>query len=56
MVTIKKEFIYIPFLGLVWWLSSQIFLERFDRNKARQTLGEATRRVQQDKVQIWVRR
>jgi 1-acyl-sn-glycerol-3-phosphate acyltransferase len=54
VVTIKKSFLYIPFLGLIWWWSNQIFLERFDRDKARQAMSEATRRVQQDKVQIWM--
>jgi len=54
VVTIKKSFLYVPLLGLLLWWSGQIFMERTDRDKARQTISETTRKVQQDKVQIWM--
>jgi len=50
----KKELIYIPGFGQVYWLSGHVLIDRFAKNKAISTLEKVKEKLQKNKVSIWV--
>lgn len=50
----KKSLIWIPFFGLVYWASGNIFLDRNNRTKAHSTMEQLARRINQDDLSVWM--
>ena len=50
----KKSLIWIPFFGLVYWITGNILLDRENRSKAHSTMAELARRIQEDNVSVWM--
>ncbi|MGQ0286441.1 1-acylglycerol-3-phosphate O-acyltransferase [Pasteurellaceae bacterium 22721_9_1] len=50
----KKSLIWIPFFGLVYWATGNILLDRDNRNKAHNTMGELARRINEDDLSVWM--
>ncbi len=44
----KKEFVYVPFLGLAWWALGQAFVDRSNKKRAKRSLEKVTERVQRE--------
>jgi 1-acyl-sn-glycerol-3-phosphate acyltransferase len=44
----KKQIFWLPFFGLSYWLSGQLFIDRSNLNKAKQTLENAKKRLFKD--------
>lgn len=50
----KKSLIWIPFFGLVYWATGNIFINRENRNQAHSTMNEVARRINEDNLSIWM--
>ncbi|MCK3658426.1 acyl-phosphate glycerol 3-phosphate acyltransferase [Pasteurellaceae bacterium Pebbles2] len=50
----KKSLIWIPFFGLVYWATGNIFLDRDNRSKAHNTMGQLANRINQDNLSVWM--
>ena len=50
----KKSLIWIPFFGIVYWITGNILLDRDNRSKAHSTMTELARRINQDKLSVWM--
>ncbi len=50
----KKSLAWIPFFGLLYWASGNIFLDRNNRNKAHSTMNALSQRIHQDNLSIWM--
>jgi 1-acyl-sn-glycerol-3-phosphate acyltransferase len=44
----KKEFLWVPFLGLAWWALGQAFVDRSNKKRAKRSLEKVTERVQRE--------
>ncbi len=50
----KKSLIWIPFFGLVYWATGNILLDRDNKNKAHNTMGQVAQRINQDNLSVWM--
>lgn len=50
----KKSLIWIPFFGLLYWASGNIFLDRNNRTKAQGTMNALAKRINKEQLSIWV--
>ena len=48
----KKSLIWIPFFGILYWVTGNIFLDRENRSKAHSTMTELARRINEDIVPV----
>jgi 1-acyl-sn-glycerol-3-phosphate acyltransferase len=44
----KKEFLYVPFLGLAWWALGQAFVDRSNARRARASIHQVAERVRRE--------
>ena len=44
----KKSLIWIPFFGILYWVTGNIFLDRENRTKAHNTMSQLARRINED--------
>lgn len=50
----KKSLMWIPFFGLLYWASGNIFIDRGNRSKAQGTMNSVAERIQADNLSIWM--
>lgn len=50
----KKSLIWIPFFGLLYWATGNIFLDRDNRTKAHGTMAQLAARINQDNLSIFM--
>ena len=50
----KKSLIWVPFFGILYWATGNIFLDRDNRSKAHNTMSELANRINQDNLSIWM--
>lgn len=50
----KKSLIWVPFFGILYWATGNIFLDRDNRSKAHNTMSELARRINEDNLSIWM--
>ena len=50
----KKSLIWIPFFGILYWVTGNIFLDRENRTKAHNTMSQLARRINEDNLSIWM--
>ncbi len=50
----KKSLIWVPFFGIVYWITGNIFLDRDNRSKAHSTMTELARRINDDDLSVWM--
>lgn len=50
----KKSLIWIPFFGILYWASGNIFLDRDNRTKAHSTMAQLAERINKEKLSIWM--
>ena len=44
----KKEFLYVPFLGLAWWALGQAFVDRSNKKRAKRSIEQLAERVRRE--------
>ena len=50
----KRQVIYIPFFGQIAWLSGHVLLDRDNRQKAVEQLGDSARFLKQHGLGLWI--
>jgi hypothetical protein len=50
----KKSLIWIPFFGILYWITGNIFLDRENRTKAHSTMAQLAHRINEDNLSIWM--
>ncbi|MEW5740195.1 MAG: lysophospholipid acyltransferase family protein [Myxococcota bacterium] len=50
----KKEIVRVPFFGQLAWLSGHLLLDRFNKDKAVETLKDAADFVKKNRLGIWI--
>ncbi|MFC0309754.1 1-acylglycerol-3-phosphate O-acyltransferase [Gallibacterium trehalosifermentans] len=50
----KKSLIWVPFFGLLYWATGNIFIDRENRSKAHNTMTTLAKRIHQDNLSIWM--
>lgn len=50
----KKSLIWIPFFGVLYWATGNIFIDRENRSKAHNTMTTLAKRIHQDNLSIWM--
>ncbi|MFC0323411.1 1-acylglycerol-3-phosphate O-acyltransferase [Gallibacterium melopsittaci] len=50
----KKSLIWIPFFGILYWATGNIFIDRENRSKAHNTMTTLAKRIHQDNLSIWM--
>ncbi|MGY4676301.1 1-acylglycerol-3-phosphate O-acyltransferase [Pasteurella sp. P03HT] len=50
----KKSLIWIPFFGLLYWVTGNILIDRENRTKAHGTMNEVARRIHDDNLSVWM--
>lgn len=50
----KTSIIWIPFFGLFYWLSGNIFIDRRNKRKAKASMEKVTKEIQENKKSIWI--
>ncbi len=49
----KKSLKWVPIFGQLYWLSGNIFIDRSNKSKAKQTMTELLKRMQKNNLSIW---
>ncbi|MFD1805342.1 1-acylglycerol-3-phosphate O-acyltransferase [Pasteurella oralis] len=50
----KKSLIWIPFFGILYWVTGNILIDRENRTKAHGTMNEVARRINDDNLSVWM--
>lgn len=50
----KKSLIWVPFFGILYWVTGNILLDRDNRNKAHSTMTTLAKRINQENLSIWM--
>lgn len=50
----KKSLLWIPFFGLLYWLSGNLLIDRNNRTKAHGTISELIAQFQKKKISFWM--
>ncbi|MGC6247340.1 1-acylglycerol-3-phosphate O-acyltransferase [Bisgaard Taxon 45] len=50
----KKSLIWVPFFGLLYWVTGNILIDRENRTKAHGTMNEVARRIHDDNLSVWM--
>lgn len=50
----KKSLIWIPFFGVLYWITGNIFIDRENRSKAHSTMTTLAKRIHKDNLSIWM--
>ncbi len=50
----KKSLAYIPLFGAIYWLSGNILIDRKNRSKAMDTIGQISEKIKTSNVSVWL--
>lgn len=50
----KKNLIYLPFFGQLYWLAGNVFIDRKNSSRAKKTMNSSTRALTTKNTSIWV--
>ncbi|OXH77966.1 1-acylglycerol-3-phosphate O-acyltransferase [Pantoea agglomerans] len=50
----KKSLLWVPFFGLLYWLTGNLLIDRDDRAKARGTIGQLVDEFNSKRISIWM--
>lgn len=50
----KKNLVFIPFFGLLYWLSGNILIDRANRTKAHNTISQVVQQIKKRKISVWM--
>ncbi|NVD06021.1 1-acylglycerol-3-phosphate O-acyltransferase [Vibrio sp. JPW-9-11-11] len=49
----KKELIWVPFFGFLYWITGNILIDRQDKSKARDTIKQVAEAIHQRNLSVW---
>jgi 1-acyl-sn-glycerol-3-phosphate acyltransferase len=50
----KRDLLYVPFFGLLYWITGNIMINREDKSKARDTIKQVAEAIHQRDLSVWV--
>ncbi|MFA0706843.1 1-acylglycerol-3-phosphate O-acyltransferase, partial [Vibrio sp. 10N.222.48.A3] len=50
----KRDLLYVPFFGLLYWITGNILINREDKSKARDTIKQVAEAIHQRDLSVWV--
>ena len=50
----KKSLLWLPFFGLIFWLSGNVLIDRSNRSRAIGTIGQVVDRIKHRGTSIWM--
>ncbi len=50
----KKSLLWLPFFGLIFWLSGNVLIDRSNRSRAIGTIGQVVERIKNRGTSIWM--
>ncbi len=50
----KKSLAYIPLFGAIYWLSGNILIDRKNRSRAMDTIGQISEKIKTSNVSVWL--
>ena len=50
----KKSLLWLPFFGLIFWLSGNVLIDRSNRSRAIGTIGQVVDRIKHHGTSIWM--
>ena len=50
----KKELLYIPFFGQIFWLAGNLLIRRYDRKKAMESMNKTQELLLKKRTSIWI--
>ncbi|HIP76735.1 MAG TPA: 1-acylglycerol-3-phosphate O-acyltransferase [Psychromonas hadalis] len=50
----KKSLLWIPFFGLIYWLTGNILIDRNNKEKSRETLNNAVEKMKEKDIGVWI--
>ncbi|WP_135455514.1 1-acylglycerol-3-phosphate O-acyltransferase [Vibrio echinoideorum] len=50
----KRDLLYVPFFGLLYWITGNIMINREDKSKARDTIKQVAEAIHQRALSVWV--
>ncbi|UPR52755.1 1-acylglycerol-3-phosphate O-acyltransferase [Vibrio cyclitrophicus] len=50
----KRDLLYVPFFGLLYWITGNIMINREDKSKARDTIKQVAEAIHQRNLSVWV--
>ncbi|MGF1840828.1 1-acylglycerol-3-phosphate O-acyltransferase [Vibrio atlanticus] len=50
----KRDLLYVPFFGLLYWITGNILINRENKSKARDTIKQVAEAIHQRDLSVWV--
>ncbi|MDA8478450.1 1-acylglycerol-3-phosphate O-acyltransferase [Citrobacter sp. Awk 4] len=50
----KKSLLWIPFFGLLYWLTGNLLIDRDNRAKAHSTIAQVVRHIKKRRISVWM--
>ncbi|MEZ8797071.1 1-acylglycerol-3-phosphate O-acyltransferase [Vibrio cyclitrophicus 1F53] len=50
----KRDLLYVPFFGLLYWITGNIMINREDKSKARDTIKQVAEAIHHRDLSVWV--
>jgi len=50
----KRDLLWVPFFGLLYWITGNILINREDKSKARDTIKQVAEAIHQRDLSVWV--
>jgi 1-acyl-sn-glycerol-3-phosphate acyltransferase len=50
----KKDIVFIPFFGIIYWLSGNILIDRFNIKKSLKSMGQVAIKIKERDVSVWI--
>ncbi|MFT6927304.1 MAG: 1-acyl-sn-glycerol-3-phosphate acyltransferase [Psychromonas sp.] len=50
----KKSLVWIPFFGIIYWLTGNILINRNNKNKSRNTINEVVEQMRAKDLAVWI--
>lgn len=50
----KKSLVWIPFFGIIYWLTGNILIDRDNREKSRNTISDVVEQMRSKNIAVWI--
>jgi 1-acyl-sn-glycerol-3-phosphate acyltransferase len=50
----KKSLVWVPFFGIIYWLTGNILIDRNNKDKSRNTISEVSEQMRTKNLAVWI--
>ncbi|KPU83127.1 acyl-phosphate glycerol 3-phosphate acyltransferase [Psychromonas sp. PRT-SC03] len=50
----KKSLVWIPFFGIIYWLTGNILIDRDDPKKSKETIKDVVQQMHEKQIAVWI--